>query len=217
LAGPEDFFYPGHLNFGPNPGKFFVDSEVVRDGRKCLALRTYPRSGGFPLQTSQDEYIIAPALDHSVVARICYRNERPCYSLHIDWGPPGGPILRAPRSWIFTFFLANGEAEASTRVTVLDFQDKAKPGDEDLFDITPPEGAKVGRSHYMVPRGGELQRTEFRYVVKNGKLVQTDGPEMTPDLWVSDNWRTLMRRTLLPASAEIGSRRSGGWIAAAGR
>ena len=213
IAGLDDQYYPTHLRFDADEKEFFVDCEVVRNGRKCLSLKTFPIARGNPAQAMKYEYIVDPNRDYAVLWLMYSRGDSLFLTTDIDVSEAkqsgGWPV----RGWTYTSLDGRGQPGRSTTVKVTGFDDNVKIGPEDPFDIVPPEGAEVGRSHHVVTRDlkGEwhFKIIPFKYVVKNGKLVQTAGPEMTPEWWLTDNLRALMWRTMLPAA--MAAPRLSGW------
>src|SRR5207244_3523050 len=133
-----------------------------------------------------------------------YQKNKPYYALDIDVTAAKQAGRWAMSGWTFTTFDGQGGAEQVVKVKVTEFAEDAKAGQPDPFDIVPPEGATVGRSHYVVTRDArgewDLKIIPYKYEVKNGKLVQTEGPEPTPEMWVYDHWRPIMRKLVLPAA-----------------
>jgi hypothetical protein len=209
IGALRDHFYPGHLVFDPDAEKFFVHDEVVRNGRKCISLKTFPENPVTPMQL---EYIIDPKKDYAVVEFLYTRGNAPVYSIDIDVGETKQPGRWVPRGWTRTVFAGRAEVIQVQKVKVTSFAEDVKIGENNKFDIVPPEGAKVGRSHYEWPEGQEdLTRTEYWYQVKNGKLVQIGGP--APPLWdrISENKHWFALAAGLAAAAFIGFRVRRGW------
>jgi hypothetical protein len=206
IVGLHDQFYPTHYVFDPDPEKFFVDGEVTKDGRKCISLKTFPEN---PVGPMQYEYLIDPKKDYAVVGFLYTRKNAPADSLDIDVAEMK-PGLWAPRGWTRTLY-TGGQVFQVGKVKVTNFSEDVLIGENNQFDIVPPEGEKVGRSHYEWPEGKEdLTRTEYWYQVKNGKLVQIGGPP--PPLWdrVVENWHWFALAGFA-AAAFVGFRAWRGW------
>jgi hypothetical protein len=207
IAGLNDRYYPSHLVFDADAEKFFVSAEVLRNGRKCISLKTFPDD---PVAPSEFEYFIDPKKDYAVVGFRYMRSNAPIYSLDIDVGETKKPGHWAVRGWTRTQHGDKGRPEQVCKVKVKDFAEDVKVGEDNAFDIVPPEGTAVGRSHYEGPEAREYEtRKEYWYEVKNGKLIQTSGPE--PPLWdrVRENWYWFALTAGLLAAAAVGSR---GWL-----
>ena len=197
-------FYPTHLVFDVDVEKFYVQGEVVRDGRKCISLKSFPDN---PVSETVYEYTIDPKKDYAVVGFHCMRGNVLVYSLDIDVGEMKKPVRWAIRGWTRTQHGERGRPELVCKVKVANFAEDVAIGEKNKFDVIPPEGATVGRSHYEGTERQETQtRTEYWYEVKNGKLVQTGGPE--PPLWdrVLENWHWFALAAGLIAAAFVGAR-----------
>jgi hypothetical protein len=195
IAGLHDTFFPPHFGFEPDSEKFFVDGEVVRNGRKCISLKTETE------RDMQYEYLIDLSKDHAVAAFTYYRGGRTYYALDIDVVAAKQPGRWGLSGWTYTVLAGDVAPNRVYRVKVSEFEDDVKLGKDDPFDIVPPEGAKVGRSHYVLIQGThDVKTVSFEYRVKNGKLVQVGGPPPTPELWLADNWRSVARPVIRAAS-----------------
>src|SRR5262245_188265 len=195
IAGLNDYFSPGHLVFRTDEEKLFVDGEVVRDGRKCISLKTFSEGTDIPMQY---EYSIDPDKDYSVVGYVFYRNNIVDCSLDIkvveDKKQPGRWVLS---EWTYVGWSAKAMPEQTTKVKVVHFVEDVPVGKDNAYDIVYPEGAKVGRGHYGPPKkkGDYYHIDRYQYEVKNGKLVQLSGSPEYLD-WARSYWPWMASRAV---------------------
>ncbi|MCS6864637.1 MAG: hypothetical protein RMJ56_17555 [Gemmataceae bacterium] len=116
---------------------------------------------------------------------------KPSLSLDIKVEPVTGTRQWAITEWTYVSWNLDAAPIQTVKVKVLHFAEDVPVGPNNTYDVVPPEGAKVGRSHYELPKGQQDPQIDFyQYVVKDGKLVQTAGPT-DPLYWVRRNWRWL--------------------------
>lgn len=210
IAGLDDRYYAGHFVFDPDVEKFMPPTEMVRDGRKCILLKTFPEN---PVGPMQYEYIIDPKKDYAIVGFTYYRKNTPDVSLDIDVGPAKQGSRWDLLGWTHTSFGAKGAAEQITKVKVSTFAEHLETGPNNKFDLVPPEGAKVMRNHLELPAGAQdLKDTRYDYEMRDGKLVQTAGPN--PPLWdrVRENWHWYALGAGLAAAAFASLWMRRGWL-----
>jgi hypothetical protein len=209
IAGLDDQFYPGHFVFDPDAEKFFVHDEIIKDGRKCISLKTFPEH---PVGQMQYEYLIDPKKDYSVVWFMYSQKNALYFSLDIDVGEGKQPGRWAIRGWTFTMYGAMGRPEQIVKVKVVNFAEDVAIGENNKFDIVPPEGAKVIRNHLELPEGTQDQKnTQYEYEVKDGKLVQTAGPKPPLLDRIRENWHWFALASGLAAASFVGFRVRRGW------
>jgi hypothetical protein len=65
----------------------------------------------------------------------------------------------------------------TVKVSVARFAESPAKDKDEAFELAYPEGAKVGRSHYEIPKGKDYPEPTFtKHEVKNGKLVPIPDP-----------------------------------------
>jgi hypothetical protein len=161
----------------------------------------------------QHEYFIDPRRDYAVIGFVYSIGGVPIETLDMDLVETKKSGQWVLRGWMWTLFDKRGQTQQVHKIKVTSFAEDVKIGENNKFDIAPPEGAKVGRSHYEWPVGAEAPKlTSYGYEMKNGKLVQIAGPE--PPLWdrVRDNVRWFALAAGLAAAAFVGARIRRGWI-----
>jgi hypothetical protein len=204
----SDLYYPGHFVFDPDPEKFFVDGEVTRGGQRCISLKTFPEH---PIGQMRYEYLIDPGKDYAVVACVYSREKAVAFSLDITVEPAKQPGRWVPTKWAVAWYDGKGRINQVVQVKVTGFSE-SETAAADKYDIVPPEGARVGRTHTEFSEDKqETKDTHYQYEVQDGKLVQIAGP--APPLWdrVRENWHWFVLAGGLAAAALVGFRKRRGW------
>jgi hypothetical protein len=184
----HEMFYPGHLVFEPDAEKFFVQGEVMRDGRKCISLKTFPENPTTPIQY---EYILDPGKDYAVVGWWYYKGGKPSMSLDIKVvaGKQAGQWVLS--EWTSVSWNSDATTAGTAKVKVTSFAEEVPVGEKNAYDVVAPEGSKVVRNHLTLPEGKQDQKNDrYEYEVKDGKLIQISGPSEALN-WVWRNWHWL--------------------------
>ncbi|MBX9580125.1 MAG: hypothetical protein K2X87_07430 [Gemmataceae bacterium] len=169
-AGSQGF-YPGHLTFDAPEDAFFLHRHLVLDGSKCAVLRSFPEGSVDPVYY---ETVVDPGKGYGVRAFSMYVNN--VRTLQIDIPLKLWPDGWAPAGWTLTR-TSNGRVHESAKATVTQYAKDVPVGSDNDYAVTPPDGAKVGRSDYSAPGAtSDFTRTEYQYEVRDGRLVQTGGP-----------------------------------------
>jgi hypothetical protein len=174
IAGLRDTFYPGHLSFAPDAKQFYLHGEVQYDGRTCLSVKTFPEGARSQMIY---EYIIDPKRDHSVVGFWYHIGTEP--QTHIQMNTSLDKVTSRWRldSWTVTTYGSKAIVLGTIRATCVHTPAGLPDAPKGHYDIVPPEGGTVGRSHYEREKGkADDTRDSYEYKVENGKLVQTSGP-----------------------------------------
>ncbi|MCI0700852.1 MAG: hypothetical protein L0241_07200 [Planctomycetia bacterium] len=166
LESSLDAFYPGHFTFAPHDTSFFLHKQ----GAKLVTLRTFPET---PTRKNYFEYTFDPEKDWAVTE---FRSEMDGETvIHIAVELKQWDKRWAPAGWTLTRFPNRNPSVTKVRVT--SFATDVPVTEENAYDIIPPEGAKVGRSHYQPTGTPHLNKIErYEYEVREGKLVQISGP-----------------------------------------
>jgi hypothetical protein len=174
IAGLHDIFYPGHVSFAPDAKQFYIHGEIPYDGRTCLSVKTLPEN---PQSRMVYEYIIDPKRDHSVVGFWYHIGTEPRTHIHLNTSLDKATNRWKLDGWTVTSFTKNAAVWGTIRATCVHAPAGLPAAPKGHFDIVPPEGAQVGRSHYE-REVGKVDDTidSYGYKVENGKLVQTLGP-----------------------------------------